>query len=769
MNYINLIVFIVLCHLKLYFGNATLINILTYSFDEYSTSQNYILEKEFNDYAEVNNLNVTVKFEVMIFENPSEAYENFKLVAETSLKKTNNHKKYDMYFYDNKYTNIYGPYLLDLKNLVPKEHVDIFNPDIIRDSCVYKDKLIGLPTYVIYEVLYSNIELLKKHERSIPKTWDELIDTCKYIMEKENDPELICYNGLFDESTQGLYSLYGFIYSFRDSKNSTYPMPQDQSFVNALKTLRKLKTEVASDIIFKSNENFTFAKLMNGKSIFLKYWFVGDPLLSMLQYNLTNLPGIKEGISTSLITGNNASIIKTIPEDKIEAALKVVDYFTSKEKERALFESRSCITPIDEILNDEESCKKFGFCDIIRNMQYTVEPSFLDEGPEDYKKYYQKYIYQYLYENQDIDETLKQIEDITKVYYITLDTDDSYIGLVFFILISVVSTLMLLSLIYVFMEKYIPFFSFLPDDLWIVTVLGSILILWTPIFDYGKMTSLKCHLKPLLLPVGLSLSLSPSIYKLITQFPEENKITKMVKNHKYCYILMNVLVDGIIWSISLIEPYKTELVMVNDGENFEKCNYSAYSIILILINKSLFIFLMLFLIFVEWNISNSNFNIKFILISLYINGLSIVLIFVFHMLKNKYYEINFLFMTINVLLISISNYFFFYGFRVFLCIIQKENSKSKFISNINEKFINNESQVKTESFDISSPNETSKYNETSGNKSENENENEYENGNNEMITTKTNFISRMINYHYTSNYTDADSLTSKYTSNQTDV
>ena len=41
--------------------------------------------------------------------------------------------------------------------------------------------------------------LLNKYNRSIPKTWNELIDTCKYIMEREkDDTDLLCYNGLFD-------------------------------------------------------------------------------------------------------------------------------------------------------------------------------------------------------------------------------------------------------------------------------------------------------------------------------------------------------------------------------------------------------------------------------------------------------------------------------------------------------------------------------------------------------------------------------------------
>jgi len=53
--------------------------------------------------------------------------------------------------------------------------------------------------FVSFEVLYSKRELLDKYNKPVPKTWDELIDTCKFIMDKEkNDSELICYNGLFD-------------------------------------------------------------------------------------------------------------------------------------------------------------------------------------------------------------------------------------------------------------------------------------------------------------------------------------------------------------------------------------------------------------------------------------------------------------------------------------------------------------------------------------------------------------------------------------------
>jgi len=47
--------------------------------------------------------------------------------------------------------------------------------------------------------LYSNKVLLSKYNKRPPKTWDELIETSKYILEEEKkigNTDLIGYNGL---------------------------------------------------------------------------------------------------------------------------------------------------------------------------------------------------------------------------------------------------------------------------------------------------------------------------------------------------------------------------------------------------------------------------------------------------------------------------------------------------------------------------------------------------------------------------------------------
>jgi len=61
------------------------------------------------------------------------------------------------------------------------------------------------------DVLFSNTMLLNKYNRKVPETWDQLLETAKYIKEEEkklNNTEIIGYNGLFS----GLKFKYIYIY-----------------------------------------------------------------------------------------------------------------------------------------------------------------------------------------------------------------------------------------------------------------------------------------------------------------------------------------------------------------------------------------------------------------------------------------------------------------------------------------------------------------------------------------------------------------------------
>jgi len=121
------------------------INILSYSYgDDYYQKQ---LESDFNEYATKNNLNIKVKFELLKLEQIKDVYTYFNSIVESFLKKYSSKKNespYDLYLYDSRYTYIYGPYLLDLKDNLPKELIETYDTRILKEGCTYKEKLVGL-------------------------------------------------------------------------------------------------------------------------------------------------------------------------------------------------------------------------------------------------------------------------------------------------------------------------------------------------------------------------------------------------------------------------------------------------------------------------------------------------------------------------------------------------------------------------------------------------------------------------------------------------
>ena len=99
----------------------------------------------------------------------------------------------------------------------------MFNPVI---NIFFKKKIFiynnWKPVFLDFFVLYYNEPLLNKYNQKVPKTWNELYDTGKYIMEKENNNNnnnninLIIYNGFFpgmvNFKTLNFYFLLIFIF-----------------------------------------------------------------------------------------------------------------------------------------------------------------------------------------------------------------------------------------------------------------------------------------------------------------------------------------------------------------------------------------------------------------------------------------------------------------------------------------------------------------------------------------------------------------------------
>ncbi|OUM57925.1 hypothetical protein PIROE2DRAFT_64723 [Piromyces sp. E2] len=415
------------------------------------------------------------------------------------------------------------------------------------------------------------------------------------------------------------------------------------------------------------------------------------------------LPGGKEGISSSVRAGLIASISNSIEEEKLEEALTVLTYFSSKDVQKKYIMNNGLISAIPSLYEDDEEVCEVTECEIFRNTQSLNDPLIDYQSKKIFYSFFRKYLYDFLAGRLTALEASQKITDISKIYYISLDTTDSYIGLIITIMIIVVSTLMLLSLIFLFRENFNPFFTILPVDFWILSVMGTILFLCSSFTHFGRLTEWKCFLNLLVQLWGMTLFLIPILYELILQYPTPNNLTEWIIDHRHLFISFFIVVDVVVISLFVVEPLIIEEIVIEEGKNFEICQPSTLLckiivVFLCLYIYSIFIVIMIYLIVVEWKRKGIQYNIKFMVYGLYLDVLSIIIVSVFNsvIIRNyKFYNI----VLIGIFFsISLSNYLFIYGIKLILAFAEKKNVRLQFISEINKEFIEySESKAKTNS------------------------------------------------------------------------
>ncbi|ORX81965.1 hypothetical protein BCR32DRAFT_267938, partial [Anaeromyces robustus] len=232
MIFINFILLIFLLFNKVKCENEVTVEVTAMAFIGIEEMYGELLD-EFNKYSKENGLNIKAHLTLFTNDNSTVLLNGYESMIETLLKKKS--KKFDIYFYDVIYTDRIGSYFIDLNEWMVKDYLDLFDEDVLHQISYKKDRLVGVPFSLDCEVLYSNMELLNKYNKRIPKTWDELIDTSKYIREEEkkiNHTDFILYNGLFPDNEIGSCSIYEFIHSFRKSKDSPFPGIESQEAID---------------------------------------------------------------------------------------------------------------------------------------------------------------------------------------------------------------------------------------------------------------------------------------------------------------------------------------------------------------------------------------------------------------------------------------------------------------------------------------------------------------------------------------------------------
>ncbi|KAL6590477.1 periplasmic binding protein-like II [Neocallimastix californiae] len=428
---------------------------------------------DFNKYSIDNNLNIKLKLNLFSELNSTIITTDYESTLDSLFQRKSN--KYDLIFFDNIYIKRFGPYLLNLKNVLPKDHIDMYMEGVAKQTCMYNDKLVGLPMTIDCTLLYYNQEYLDKYNKELPKTWDDLIETGQYILNEEkklNNTDFVPYNGLFSELEIGICSIYEFIYSFRNSVESSFPNIRSQEAVNALEKMKEIKEKLNLDTIYKQDEGFTISKIFDKNYLFLKFWII--PYFVQVS-RITYLPGVKEGISGSTIGGHNLGIsIYSDPKHR-NATIEALKFLTSKNMQRKYIALNDYFSPIPSLYEEDEVCSVVN-CTFYKGFQLIARPILQSNDYITYSTRFKNYIYDFLYRNKTSYEVLKNIDDITRYYYLSLNNEDTVMGLILFISAIIIIIFMLGSLLFIFINKFKIYFSFLSNDFWIIYIIGLVLI-----------------------------------------------------------------------------------------------------------------------------------------------------------------------------------------------------------------------------------------------------------------------------------------------------
>lgn len=650
----------------------------------YTEKQHFLrpLVDGFNEYAKSKSYNIHLDLTMYTPENSTVGLEDYAVNIVDMVAKNKTRFNYDIFFYYGAYSSYYSNTFLNITKYV-KSSLKKFSPAIIKNSSIDDDTLIGFPLYIDVSTLYSNTELLKRYDREVPKTWDDLIDTARDILKREKakngESDLIGYNGLLNAENAAL-SLFEIIHSYREKNTSEHPSIKSKETVSALNKLKYLMKEISSADIFQSNDYFTIQRLtQTQQAIFLKFWYIGH----LPTFKATALPGWKEGVSGSIALANSIGINKYLPQDKVKAAAEFVKYIALEETQKKLVMEYNVISAMEGLYvnSNSEVCTALPeFCEFIQGTLpfSSMDYSLNQFGNSKYRASYRDNLIDFVFKDKELSDALDNIDEIFKMYSYSLDTSDTVGGLIFFIIV-VISLLTMLFFLVTFSIKYITKQS--KYVLWVISAFGSMAIMFSIFTQYGELNITKCWFRLSLITCGFCTGLIPPLYITL-----ERKFNDRFNIAKYKIYIVGGLIMVEIF-LNLLIAMNSSMTVIKE-KNFEKCGmhntfgkviYYMMAVWMVCIAGSVLI-----VICTETSIVGSlDFKASF-LIS-FTNIASFIVYLIVNKIHIEYYLVYYLLYSITSYILSVNNYFLIYGKKIIYTLINgkdvEDTSKLNSISN----------------------------------------------------------------------------------------
>lgn len=239
----------------------------------------------------------------------------------------------DVFQIDVIWPGLLGKNFLDLNQYIDKEHSSAHFNAIVENNTDAKGRLLAMPFFTDAGLLFYRTDLLEKHGRTVPKTWEEMTESAKYILgkEKAGQPKLLgfvfqgrAYEGLTCNALEWIDS-YGGGSIIDVDGNITINNP---NAIAALKMAASWVGDIAPKGVLNYAEEEARGVFQSGNAIFMRNWpyawslSQGDDSPIKGKVGVAPLPkGGANGKHTGTLGGWNMSVSKYSKHPKEAADL----------------------------------------------------------------------------------------------------------------------------------------------------------------------------------------------------------------------------------------------------------------------------------------------------------------------------------------------------------------------------------------------------------------------------------------------------------------
>lgn len=249
----------------------------------------------------------------------------------------------DLYYVDVIWAGIIAPHMVDLKQYLSQDTIDLYFPDMIAGQTI-NDQLVAIPWFTDAAGLYYRTDLLEKYGVEVPTTWDELETAAQTIQDGERAEgnadfygyvwQGNAYEGLTCDAHEWLVSETGNSFITPDGTVNV----NNQPFVDFLERATGWVNGISPEAVTTYQEEESRAVWQAGNAAFMRNWpyayGLGNADDSVIKGNFGYAP-LPTGATRAAACLGGWQLAVSKYSQNVDAAVSVAQFLTSPDEQKA--------------------------------------------------------------------------------------------------------------------------------------------------------------------------------------------------------------------------------------------------------------------------------------------------------------------------------------------------------------------------------------------------------------------------------------------------